>query len=118
MLDRFEQIANDAQLAVCIMGNPVTSDFELVPLGTPLTEERRNAWAARGIGFCGIAGVLADGSPRTAFDVPLDIVSVDALARAFLAHIGQLVQAEAARKKESAVQWLAELYAANDPRPS
>jgi hypothetical protein len=117
MQDRFEKLLGDAQLAVYILGNPRTSDFELVDKSTPLTDERRSALTARGMEFLGVAG-LVDGVPQTQLDAPLDKGSVEGLSRAFLAHIGHLLNAEAAATKSDAVQWLADLYSANDPRPS
>lgn len=49
--DKFEQLAFDAELAVAILGNPETSDFELVALAPgPLPD--KHALHERGNVFC------------------------------------------------------------------
>jgi hypothetical protein len=86
--DKIEQIANDSQIAVAIIGNPRTGDFELLDLKVPCSEERRLVLVGRGMFFCGISGIV-NGVPQTSLETPLDNTTVDAVAAAFLVHIEQ-----------------------------
>lgn len=88
-LDKFEQIVNDAEYAVSILGNPDTGDFELLAATQlPLPQEKLIAFHLRGLEFLGTIGICA-GRVRTAIEYPL----VDApdmcerIARAFTARI-------------------------------
>lgn len=107
--DKFEQLAADAQLAVCVVGNPQTSDFELIELAPgPLSYDRQNLHE-RGMVFIGVMGIV-QGFPRFALDAPLPSATTAALAQAFVQH----TEATAARELETA--WLARLFALPDTR--
>ena len=116
MLDKHQTLVRDAQLALCILGNPQTSDFELIEMPKlPLSEERLHSLRLRGMYYLGVVG-LVDGVPRTALDEPLENAAVDALARAFLSHMASLLRSASVRSADASVQWLAELYSLTDPR--
>jgi len=118
MYDKHHTLVRDAQLALCILGNPQTSDFELIEVPKlPLSAEHLPSLRLRGMYYIGVVG-LVDGVPRTALDEPLENASVDALARAFLSHIGSSLRTEADRSNDASVRWLAELYSLTDPRPA
>jgi hypothetical protein len=107
--DKFEQLASDAELAVAILGNPETSDFELIDLAPgPLTHDR-NSLHERRMVFIGVMGIVR-GFPRFALDTPLDAATTTALAQAFVRH----VEVTAARELETA--WLGRLYQLPDTR--
>ena len=107
--DRIEQLTFDAQIAVAIIGNPATGDFELIDL---LSDWREHvaALVARGMYFCGVAG-LVDGVPKTALEEPMGNAMIDAAAAAFLSHIeSRLDSALIARVEQKALDgWLARL---------
>lgn len=87
MYDKFELLVKDAQIALCVMGNPQTSDFELVDVEQlPLSDAHRRSMTKRGMGFLGVVG-LVNGAPQSAFEEPLPDASVDALAMAFMSHL-------------------------------
>jgi hypothetical protein len=87
MYDEFQTIAAYGQPAVCILGNPATSEFLLVDLAPgPLPADLRQTADAHGLYFIGAAG-LVHGAPRTALAEPLDNATVDALAQAVIAFI-------------------------------
>jgi hypothetical protein len=106
--DKFEQLALDAQLSVVILGNPETSDFEMVSVAPgPLPDERNIR--ARGMRFVGVVG-LVHGVPRSALDEPLDAATTSALAQAYL----RFIEHEANKELETAV--LGRMYQLSDPR--
>jgi hypothetical protein len=108
--DKFEQLAFDAELSVAILGNPETSDFELLDVSRlPLSEDQRSRISERGMCFVGVMGIVR-GFPRVALDTPLDEPTTTALAQAFIRHI----EVTAARELET--QFLGRLYQLPDTR--
>jgi hypothetical protein len=108
--DKFEQLVFDAQLAVAILGNPETSDFELLAVSRlPLSEDQRSRVSERGMFFIGVMGIV-QGFPRVALVPPLDEPTTTALAQAYVRFIEQ----EANRELETA--FLGRLYQLPDTR--
>jgi hypothetical protein len=93
---------------VAILGNPETSDFELIDLAPGPLHNPHNLHE-RGMFFVGVMGIVR-GFPRTALDTPLDDATTTALAQAFVRH----VEVTAARELETA--WLGRLYQLPDTR--
>jgi hypothetical protein len=117
MYDKFQTIAAYGQPAVCILGNPETSEFLLIDLAPgPLPADLRQTADARGLYFIGAAG-LVQGGPRAAFAEPLDNASVDALALAFLAHIGAQLN-ETLKPKDDFERFAEGLLRLPDSRPA
>ena len=82
-LDKFEQIAADAEYAVGILANLDTNDFQLVDY---LQAVPARTFAGRGLAFIGCIG-LVNGAPRVALDVELDAENITQITQAFLAHL-------------------------------
>ena len=85
MMDKFQQIAADAEYAVVILANLGTRDFQLVDV-QPVAEDTARTFAGRGLSFLGCIG-LVKGQPRVAVDEELDAESIAHLTQAFLAHL-------------------------------
>jgi hypothetical protein len=82
-LDKFEQIAVNAQFWRAILGNDETGEFELyAPEQLPLSEGQLRALRARGLSFCGAVGIV-DGVALTSFETPLGKRAEDAIGRRF-----------------------------------
>jgi hypothetical protein len=86
--DKFEQIAAEGKLAVCVLGNTQTEDFELfavddLPRFNECIEERQAELIGKGYSFLGVCG-LVDGVPRSAFSEPLGRVMASQLSQAYL----------------------------------
>jgi hypothetical protein len=108
--DKFEQLVFDAQLAVAILGNPQTSDFELLSISRlPLSEDQLTRVSERQMFFAGVMGIVK-GFPRSALATPLDAATTTALAQAYVRFIEQ----EANRELETA--FLGRLYQLPDTR--
>jgi hypothetical protein len=105
--DKFEQLVNDAQLAVAVFGNLETSDFELITLG-PKFRDPLNL-RERGMVFIAVMGIV-NCVPRTALAVPVDAATTKTLADAFVKHI----EVVAAQELETA--FLSRLYNLEDRR--
>jgi hypothetical protein len=115
MLDKFQQLAWDATYAVCILGNPEASDFELVELGTtPLTEEHRRRLSERGMGFVGVFGIV-NGVPHVALAVPLDERATSALSQALVQRSEDAINAVEEAIGDS-TEFLKRLYTLPDNR--
>jgi hypothetical protein len=115
MYDKFEQIAFEAQLAVCVLANEGVTDIELVNLrSVPLPTARD--FTGRNLHFLGVIGIV-QGVPRTALAEPLDPVRISALSAAFIAYCEVLLDAglEQQRKGDE-VDWLNRLMSLEDPR--
>jgi hypothetical protein len=112
MYDKHEQIAHDAEFVVCILGNPETSDFELIDIShAPLPEHLRTPMRERGFRFLGTVGLL-EGVPRTALEEPLSPEITSALAQAYIRHV------EAAANARLEVAWLQRLHGLKAVRPN
>ena len=115
MIDKFEQIAFESQLSVCILANEGVTDIELVNLkSVPLPTPRD--FPGRTLHFLGVIGIV-QGVPRTALAEPLDPVRISALSAAFIAYCEVLLDAglEQQRKGDE-VDWLNRLMSLEDPR--
>jgi hypothetical protein len=113
-LDKFEQIAADAQIVAIILGNLETRDYELVdPSHVPLAPETAAALHARNLGFIGTVGVVA-GKFESAFAVPVDDATAATLAQTFLAFV--VAKFTPSRSSDYAVDWLRNLYSLPDNR--
>jgi hypothetical protein len=113
MYDKFEQIAFEAQLAVCVLANEGVTDIELVnlrsvPLPTPPDFTGRN------LHFLGVIGVV-QGVPRTALAEPLDPVRISALSAAFIRYCEVLLDA-GLRPKDDFVRFAEALWSLPDTR--
>jgi hypothetical protein len=109
MYDKFDQLISDAQLKVLILGNPETSDFELIDLAPgPLSHDPHNLHE-RGMYFVGVMGIV-QGVPRSALDEPLDVLTTTALAQAFVLHAERILNARLE------ADWLGRLYQIPDTR--
>jgi hypothetical protein len=107
-LDKFEQLVFDAQLAVAILGDLETSDFELFDVSRlPLSEDQLSR--ASRMRFVGVIGIV-ESVPRIALDEPLDAATTTALLQAFVRHTEDTANAELE------TQALARLYQLPDTR--
>lgn len=88
-MDHFEQFAATANNVVCVLGDPLSKDFLLISLGTPMETELQNDIVRRGLHFCGLLGTF-NGIPRSDFAEPLDTDSVISIAQAYLACVPQV----------------------------
>jgi hypothetical protein len=84
-LDRFEQIAHDAQYALVLLANEWTGDWELIE-PEPVAPATAQTFAERGLVFGGILGIVS-GRPRVALDVELDDEVSTAITQAFVAWV-------------------------------
>jgi hypothetical protein len=120
MHNKFEKLVWDAQLAVCILGNPQTSDFILIDLTAPLRDMRSEISAQRGLYFLGAAGII-QGAPRTALAEPLDNAAVDALAGAYVRHVESVLASRISKAtvplQNDSETWLWRLWSLKDTRP-
>ncbi len=114
-MDKFEQLAMEAQLAVCILANADVSDIELVNLkAVPLHNETTRDFTGRGLRFIGVIGIV-QGVPRSALAVPLDPVRTSALSQAFIAYTQSLLDANL-KPKDDFELFMTRLCALEDPR--
>ena len=123
-MDHFEQFASTANHAAFVLGNPVTKDFLLVSLATPMEDGLRDETARRGLRFCGVLGTV-DGLPRSAFSEPLDADFVISIAQAYIAcvpqaEIDRLSERHSARldpsKPNDFAEFMTRLHALQDTR--
>jgi hypothetical protein len=87
-VDKFEQLARDAEYAVAILANLDTHDTQFVDLQAVPTDAART-FAGRGLDFVGVVG-LVKGQPRVALAVELDAESITAITQAFIHHVRKL----------------------------
>lgn len=119
--DKFEALAMEAQLAVCVLGNADVTDMELLlakpnGLSPEKIRELSIQWAARGLQFIGMIGVV-DGKPRTALAVPLDERRIAAISQAFISYCEVVLSDNVAeRQKGDSVAWLHALHSLPDTR--
>ena len=84
--DRFQTLAATAQLSVCIFANPQATDWALVCLDAAGDAGVTRNITARGLGFAGVIGLMADGSPRSCLAQPFEDAVVDKMAALFLGY--------------------------------
>ena len=112
-LDKFEQIAFDAQAVCCVLGNIRTGDFELVDLAlVPVSVETAAEFHARGLGFVATFGVV-DGKFVSSFEVP---VSDQLASLLFQDYSVFLLTKFTAKSSGDSAAWLTDLFALIDPR--
>lgn len=104
-LDKFEQIAWDAEYGSVILSNG--QDFELVDLGgEPLSEDARLNLSKRGLAFVGLIA-LVGGRPRVALDTPLDPETGSRITAAFVRRIEDKINS--ALRSQGGLEWLTRL---------
>jgi hypothetical protein len=94
-LDKFNQLIMDSQpgLAVCILGNPQTSDFEVVGLNPgPVPDDIREMVRARGIYFIGTIGLI-HGAPKIVLDEALDSHAISIIHDVYVQHVETVANA-------------------------
>jgi hypothetical protein len=114
-MDKFRQLCLDAPIAVVILGNPETSDFELIDLDFDrLPNERVCALQERGMEFCGVLG-LVKGRPRVALALPLGAEIIATLSAAFVQRLEDAINGIKPDMGDSA-EWLERLHSLPDNR--
>jgi hypothetical protein len=105
---KFEELVSKAQYAVCIVGNPQLSEYEL--LDFPLPDEPE--FLERGLTFVGILA-LVEWVPCSALAMPLDPATITRLSGLF---VERLRCAMEAYTRGDSVEWLDKLYRMPDSR--
>ncbi|MGH9644352.1 MAG: hypothetical protein ACRD3Q_18270 [Terriglobales bacterium] len=114
--NEFEQIINDAQLSVAIVGNPEASRFALIDTAAPpLQEQTRAALIQSDCRFLGVVG-LVGGAPRVAFTEPLEGPIMEAISRAFLSFVEKEINRRVIAQGGDSIAWLQRLYTLPDMR--
>lgn len=113
-LDKFQQLASDAQFAVAVLGNLHTGDLELVNLGATSSADEQRGWRERRLGFIGVVGLI-DGVPEVALAEVIDAETLSALSRAFARCVRNEVNARL-QPSGDGVEWLKRLYSLPDER--
>jgi hypothetical protein len=111
-LDKCEQLLADSSLAVAILHNPVTSDFELVPV-VRVEDDTARCYTARGLQFSGCIGLVA-GQPQVALDVAIVGEAAQKIVRAFVDLVEDQLNGQV--PKAESVDWLTRLLSLPDPR--
>ena len=122
--DKFETLAANAALAVCVFATPRATDWALVGLDAAGDAGVMCDINARGLGFAGVLGLMADGSPRAALAEPLDDGVVDKMSALFLGYfVPRFLEAHTAATPEvqpegqdDSEAFLWRLWALKDPR--
>jgi hypothetical protein len=119
-LDKFELLASYGKFTVALMGNPQTSDFELVDLDDAekiAQVKTDDAFVSRGLRFIGAFAIL-DGLPRTAFTEFLDDATIDTLAWSYAQHYRSRLEdtGQVQRPPGDSLQHLEALWSLHDPR--
>jgi hypothetical protein len=84
-MDKFEQLLFDCVIAVGLLGNVETGDFELVPLNGQVSEERERIYNARGLRFVGAIGLEGPTGPtRVALSMELPQSMRDSIRAGFV----------------------------------
>jgi len=84
-MDKFEQLARDAEYALFLLANESTGDFELIE-PQPIPTDAARGYSERGLSFGGVLA-LVGGKPRSALALPLEDATVDAIVREFIARV-------------------------------
>jgi hypothetical protein len=117
MQDKFQILATQGELAVCILANDNLTDIELLNVSLPEPDEQRaREFDLRGLKFIGMAAIVK-GQPRTALEVPLDPATIARLSSAFVAYCEVLLgdKLEETAMGDS-LAWLEMLYRLQDRR--
>jgi hypothetical protein len=119
VLDRFELLASYGKFTVAVMGNPQTSDFELVDLddAEKIAQVKADgAFVSRGLRFIGAFAIL-DGLPRAAFAEFLDDATIDTLAWSYAQHYkSRLEETGQTQTPGDSLQHLEALWSLHPPR--
>jgi hypothetical protein len=107
-MTKFEELVSKAQYALCVVGNPQLSEYEL--LDFPLPDEAE--LIERGMVFVGILA-LVEWTPRSAIAIPLDDATIARLSDAFVVRFRAAIETHA---KGDSVDWLNRLHQMPDPR--
>jgi hypothetical protein len=109
-MDKFQQLAWEAHdVCVCVLGNPETLELHFVDLAREkASDERIQQLREHNLQFLGVLGVVA-GTPRCAFALPFDDVTVEYIAAKFALFVD-------GRSKGDSVEWLTRLYQLRDNR--
>jgi len=81
---RLHQLVADSIYALVVLANEDGSDWRLIEPPQEISETEALAYAERGLSFAGVLAITADRKPRSEFSVPLDDVTVTAIAREFM----------------------------------
>jgi len=93
-LDKFEQIAADAQYVFAVLANTDTDDVQFVDLDLcPVPRDAARAYSERGLAFVGVVGWVK-GRPSVALDVELDSETIQRMTGAFVAYVRKLTAAK------------------------
>jgi hypothetical protein len=114
-LHEMQQLVRGAQHAVAVVG--AGSDFELIPL-VPIDSDKTDAEVVadaqqRGFVFCGVLGLLRDGSAAAKC---ADIDSIPTMIRAAERFAEEAAQRLMCRAAGDSAAWLERLYQLQDPR--
>ncbi len=85
-LAQCELILNQAELGCAVVATATLDHFELLDPHQMTTQAAMN-FTARGLVFIGVVTVQSDGTPKSAFVVPMSEDAVNALAELFAARV-------------------------------
>lgn len=119
-MDKFDQFIESTQHVSCIVGNPATRDYVLLPLAEPFTEEKKRIAQLRGWRWFGLLGYL-NGAPRVALDESLDEAALTMLAKELqrpnlVERVKEVMQARDAQPADEWAEFSSKLFALEDPR--
>jgi hypothetical protein len=116
MYDKYEQIAFESQLSVCVLANADVTDIELLNVKlAPLPEEMVRDFTGRGLRFLGVIGVI-QGVVTTALTEPLDLVRIGALSAAFVRYCEVLLDVDVDVQPNDFVRFAEALWRLPDTR--
>jgi hypothetical protein len=110
MYDQYQILAGTSQFPCCVMGNPLTFDYELVPVDRGDVSGWRDT-TGRGMYWLGALGLVGD-RPISILSEPLDATATEYVLSLFCAHVAARRDAPAA----SSADWLDDLFNLEDPR--
>jgi hypothetical protein len=112
-MNRLEQLALEAEVSACILGNLTTRDFALVDLHAP--GPIPECLHGRGLGVIGVTGIVG-GVPRTALAVELDDVALSAIAQVWLRYLSARITPHIQPPPGDSIRFLERLHALDDTR--
>lgn len=114
-VDKFEQLAGEAQYAAVILSNPSLADFQLIDLDfAESCQDRRQRLHDAGYQFFGCMG-LVNGVPKIAISEPLDQHATAAIRQAFQILVEERINNSLAVNAAD-VDWLESLHKLPDTR--
>jgi len=85
-MDKFQQLAHDAEFGVVVLANPDTRDYQFVDLHRgAVSAETAKTYAERGLSFLGVVGIVR-GAPRVALEDELTPEFSAFLTQSLVAH--------------------------------